>query len=71
MGMSDKTNENNPKLESYIVYGMICGLFIGSIFGTIGIINGNVLLAVSCSGFGSSFGVLAGVLLYSIKKRNS
>ncbi|WP_312097303.1 hypothetical protein [Niallia sp.] len=69
--MSDNSEEKNPKLESYIAYGMIFGLLAGSIFSTFGIIAGNVFLAVGSCGVGITLGMLTGTLLYSIKKERS
>ncbi|KKB35167.1 hypothetical protein [Bacillus thermotolerans] len=63
------SNEKKPKLESYLVYGMVFGLFVGSIFSTIGFMLEIVFIQVAGAGIGFLLGVVIGVLLYFIKVR--
>ncbi|MDI7741868.1 hypothetical protein QMK38_07620 [Lysinibacillus fusiformis] len=66
MGDSDS---RGPKLENYLIYGMTFGLLGGSLLSPIGIMLGNVLLAVGSLGLGIAIGMLVGFMLYSFEKK--
>lgn len=72
-GTNMPTNKGNkhPKLENYLIYGMIFGLLAGSLLGTFAMIAGHVFIAIGSYGAGVSLGMLIGTLLYTIKKRSS
>jgi len=68
MGDSDS---RGPKLENYLIYGMTFGLLGGSLLSPIGIMLGNVLLAVGSLGLGIAIGMLVGLCYILSKKKNA
>ena len=72
-GTNMPTNKGNkhPKLENYLIYGMISGLLAGSLLGTFAMISGHVFIAIGSYGAGAALGMLVGTLLYTIKKGRS
>ncbi|AST91148.1 hypothetical protein ACWE42_17595 [Sutcliffiella cohnii] len=69
--MQNNKENKNRKLENYLVYGMVSGLFGGSILSTIGMMIGNSFIQIAGIGVGFSLGMTIGALLYYFKNGNS
>ncbi|MBM7095147.1 hypothetical protein JSY36_05185 [Bacillus sp. H-16] len=68
--MSDDEDEKKPKLETYMVYGMIFGLLVGSAVSIIGMTGEIGFIQIAGPGFGLLGGMLTGMLVYllTVKK---
>ncbi|MCD8511702.1 MAG: hypothetical protein LRY73_18860 [Bacillus sp. (in: Bacteria)] len=60
----------NAKLENYLVYGMIFGLLGGSVLSIFGTMFEIVFIQVGGVGIGLSLGMMIGVIIYSLKQKN-
>ncbi|WBL16953.1 hypothetical protein [Sutcliffiella sp. NC1] len=69
--MQTNKDNKNRKLENYLVYGMVCGLFGGSLLSTIGMMVGNSFIQIAGFGIGFSLGMTLAALLYYYKTRKS
>lgn len=67
--MPEKHNSQNPKLETYLLYGIIFGMLGGVLISLLGIITDILFFKAGGFGVGLSLGVLAGVLLHSAKTK--
>ncbi|QFT87555.1 hypothetical protein FIU87_02725 [Bacillus sp. THAF10] len=67
--MSINKKFKKPRLEDYIIYGMLVGLFCGSVLSTIGYMFDYVFLAILSLSFGLGLGTVGGAILYHIKTR--
>ncbi|RNA66917.1 hypothetical protein [Alteribacter keqinensis] len=65
--MSDQEGEKKPKLETYMVYGMIFGLLTGSVLSSIGMTGEIGFIQIAGPGFGLLGGMLTGMLVYLLK----
>lgn len=61
------SKERNPKLEKYIVYGMIIGLFTGSLVSLIGMLIESIFIQITGVGIGLSLGIIIGAIIFSIE----